>query len=243
MARRFIVRDDDITRLNDKNIKIKGTEVKHIQVLRHNINDEIIVNENIYKIIDMTRDTIDLEYIKEALVIGVPKTNITLYIAFLKSDKMDYLVQKAVEIGVKRIVPFFSKNVVVKLEEKSKVKRREKLQKIADEACKQCGRMDTVNIEEFLNFNELKDSLKEDKIFFAYEASKDSLRREINDMKQTNINNIGIIIGAEGGFLESEAEELNKLDNVCCVSLGERILRAETAAINLLSILIYEMEE
>ena len=243
MARRFIVRDDDITRLNNKNIKIKGTEVKHIQVLRHNINDEIIVNENIYKIIDMTRDTIDLEYIKEALVIGVPKTNITLYIAFLKSDKMDYLVQKAVEIGVKRIVPFFSKNVVVKLEEKSKVKRREKLQKIADEACKQCGRMDTVNIEEFLNFNELKDSLKEDKIFFAYEASKDSLRREINDMKQRNINNIGIIIGAEGGFLESEAEELNKLDNVCCVSLGERILRAETAAINLLSILIYEMEE
>ena len=243
MARRFIVRDDDITRLNDKNIKIKGTEVKHIQVLRHNINDEIIVNENIYKIIDMTRDTIDLEYIKEALVIGVPKTNITLYIAFLKSDKMDYLVQRAVEIGVKRIVPFFSKNVVVKLEEKSKVKRREKLQKIADEACKQCGRMDTVNIEEFLNFNELKDSLKEDKIFFAYEASKDSLRREINDMKQRNINNIGIIIGAEGGFLESEAEELNKLDNVCCVSLGERILRAETAAINLLSILIYEMEE
>lgn len=243
MARRFIVRDDDITRLNDKNIKIKGTEVKHIQVLRHNINDEIIVNENIYKIIDMTRDTIDLEYIKEALVIGVPKTNVTLYIAFLKSDKMDYLVQKAVEIGVKRIVPFFSKNVVVKLDEKSKVKRREKLQKIADEACKQCGRMDTVNIEEFLNFNELKDSLKEDKIFFAYEASKDSLRREINDMKQRNINNIGIIIGAEGGFLESEAEELNKLDNVCCVSLGERILRAETAAINLLSILIYEMEE
>ena len=243
MARRFIVRDDDITRLNDKNIKIKGTEVKHIQVLRHNINDEIIVNQNIYKIIDMTRDTIDLEYIKEALVIGVPKTNITLYIAFLKSDKMDYLVQKAVEIGVKRIVPFFSKNVVVKLDEKSKVKRREKLQKIADEACKQCGRMDTVNIEEFLNFNELKDSLKEDKIFFAYEASKDSLRREINDMKQRNINNIGIIIGAEGGFLESEAEELNKLDNVCCVSLGERILRAETAAINLLSILIYEMEE
>lgn len=243
MARRFIVRDDDITKLNDKNIKIKGTEVKHIQVLRHNINDEIIVNENIYKIIDMTRDTIDLEYIKEALVIGVPKTNITLYIAFLKSDKMDYLVQKAVEIGVKRIVPFFSKNVVVKLDEKSKVKRREKLQKIADEACKQCGRMDTVNIEEFLNFNELKDSLKEDKIFFAYEASKDSLRREINDMKQRNINNIGIIIGAEGGFLESEAEELNKLDNVCCVSLGERILRAETAAINLLSILIYEMEE
>lgn len=243
MARRFIVRDDDITRLNHKNIKIKGTEVKHIQVLRHNINDEIIVNENIYKIIDMTRDTIDLEYIKEALVIGVPKTNITLYIAFLKSDKMDYLVQKAVEIGVKRIIPFFSKNVVVKLDEKSKVKRREKLQKIADEACKQCGRMDTVNIEEFLNFNELKDSLKEDKIFFAYEASKDSLRREINDMKQRNINNIGIIIGAEGGFLESEAEELNKLDNVCCVSLGERILRAETAAINLLSILIYEMEE
>ena len=83
--------------------------------------------------------------------------------------------------------------------------------------------------------NELATEYYQDQLYKSKEAQE--------YLKQRNINNIGIIIGAEGGFLESEAEELNKLDNVCCVSLGERILRAETAAINLLSILIYEMEE
>ena len=243
MARRFIVKNEDINVLENNNINIRGPEVKHIQVLRHNVEDSIIVNENIYKIVSIGKDNIDLEYIKKAPQIGIPTSNITLYIGFLKSEKMDFLVQKSVEIGVKRIVPFFSKNVVVKLDEKAREKRREKLQKIADEACKQCGRMDTVKVEEFLDFKKLKSALNEEKVFFAYEASKDSLRNEIINLKERKLNRIGIVIGAEGGFDAKEAEELNKLENVCCVSLGDRILRAETAALNLLSILIYEMEE
>lgn len=243
MARRFIVKNEDINVLENNNINIRGPEVKHIQVLRHNVKDSIIVNENIYKIVSIGKDNIDLEYIKKAPQIGIPTSNITLYIGFLKSEKMDFLVQKSVEIGVKKIVPFFSKNVVVKLDEKARDKRREKLQKIADEACKQCGRMDTVKVEEFLDFKKLKSALNEEKVFFAYEASKDSLRNEIINLKERKLNRIGIVIGAEGGFATKEAEELNKLENVCCVSLGDRILRAETAALNLLSILIYEMEE
>lgn len=243
MARRFIVKDEYVSILDERNIKINGPEVKHIQVLRHNVGENIIVNENVYKISSIGKDNIYLEYIEKAPLTGIPTSNITLYVAFLKSEKMDYLVQKAVEIGVKRIVPFFSKNVVVKLDEKARQKRKEKLQKVADEACKQCGRMDLVVVGDFLNFKELKESLKEEKVFFAYETSKDSLRKEITDLKERKINNVGIIIGAEGGFTIQEAEELNSFKNVCCVSLGDRILRAETAAINLLSIIIYEMEE
>ena len=243
MARRFIVKDEDVSILDEKNIKINGPEVKHIQVLRHNVGENIIVNENVYKILSIGKDNIDLEYIEKAPLTGIPTSDITLYVAFLKSEKMDYLVQKAVEIGVKRIVPFFSKNVVVKSDEKARQKRKEKLQKVADEACKQCGRMDLVVVDDFLNFKELKESLKEGKVFFAYEASKDYLKKEIIDLKERKINNVGIIIGAEGGFTIQEAEELNSFKNVCCVSLGDRILRAETAAIKLLSIIIYEMEE
>lgn len=244
MARRFIVDKDNIQKQEDNIYIITGSEVKHIQVLRHDVGEKITVNDAIYKITEMRRDSIILEFVKEAPVVGVPKTNITLYMAFLKSDKMDFVVQKAVEIGVKSIVPFFSSNVIVKLDEKDRLKRKEKLQKIADEACKQCGRTDTIEVLKPINFSELKsDLIKQEKVFFAYEASNDSLRNEIKDSKDRNLRDIGIIIGAEGGFTAKEAEELENIDNVLCVSLGTRILRAETAALNLLSIIIYEMEE
>ena len=243
MARRFIVDKENINELQDKYV-ITGPEVKHIQVLRLNIGDEVVVNSGIYKICQMTRDEVILEYIKEAPIVGVPNMQVTLYIAFLKSEKMDFVIQKAVEIGVKKIVPFFSSNVIVKLDSKDRKKRREKLQKIADEACKQCGRMDTVEVAEFLEFSQLKkDVLENEKVFFAYEVSKDSLRREITQAKEAKLKKIGIVIGAEGGFTPNEAQELTSIENVSCVSLGTRILRAETAALNLLSIVIYEMEE
>lgn len=244
MARRFIVDDKNIKKIEENKFCITGEEVRHIQVLRHDVGEKITVNDSIYKIEKMMKDKIILEYIEKAPIVGVPDTSITLYIAVLKSDKMDYVIQKAVEIGVKKIVPFFSNNVIVKLDGKDRIKRREKLQKIADEACKQCGRMDRVSVEDFADFSDLKEIIKDnDKVFFAYEASKDSLRNEINIAKENKYKDLGIIIGAEGGFTPKEAEELKSIDNVSCVSLGTRILRAETAAVNLLSILIYEMEE
>lgn len=243
MARRFIVKNENIEESNG-NIVISGEEVKHIQVLRFNVGDIVHVNDSMYKIVSMTRDTIELEFVEKAEVLGVPKTNITLYMAFLKSDKMDFVVQKAVELGVSKIVPFFSSNVIVKLDAKDRAKRKDKLQKVADEACKQCGRTDTVEVAEFMDFGIIKkDFVLQDKVFFAYEASKDSLRNEINEAKSKKIENIGIVIGAEGGFTPKEAEELKEINNVAVVSLGERILRAETAALNLISIIVYEMEE
>ncbi|MBR2784422.1 MAG: 16S rRNA (uracil(1498)-N(3))-methyltransferase [Clostridia bacterium] len=244
MARRFIVSSNNIKELENEKICIYGEEVKHIQVLRFNVGDYIHVNDSIYKIDSMSRDTIELEFVEKAKVIGVPNTNITLYMAFLKSDKMDFVVQKAVELGVSKIVPFFSSNVIVKLDEKDRLKRQTKLQKIADEACKQCGRTDTVEVATFVNFKDLeKEFILEDKVFFAYEASKESLRVEINEAKEKDLKKIGVVIGAEGGFTPKEADELKEIENVAVVGLGERILRAETAALNLISIIIYEMEE
>lgn len=244
MARRFIVKEENIENNKDNQIIISGEEVKHIQVLRKNVGDEIIINSGIYKIIQMKRESILLEYIEDAPEVGIPISNITLYIALLKTDKLDFVVQKAVEIGVKKIVPFSSANVVVKLDDKAKSKRVEKLQKVADEACKQCGRTDTVVVEEIITFKEMKKKLENEKaVLFAYEASKDSLRKELNLIKEKNVEDISLIIGAEGGFTQTEAEELKQNPAVKCVSLGTRILRAETAALNLLSIVIYEMEE
>ena len=245
MARRFIVDEKDIEEIDETKITIFGNEVKHIQVLRHNINDEIIINEFICKILEMKKDSITLEKIAISPKIGEPNINLTLYIAMLKGEKMDLVIQKAVELGVKNITPFISKNVVVKLDDRAKVKRKEKYQKIANEACKQCGRSDLVNINDILEFNEILSSIsKENIVIFAYEKEDNKSLKDILSTCDTfNVKNISVIVGAEGGFTEGEADSLKYTENVECVSLGSRILRAETAAINLVSIVMYELDK
>lgn len=245
MARRFILNDKDITQLKDNQILIKGSEVKHIQVLRHNVNDEIIINEYICKIIKMDKDSIALEKIAISPKIGEPTINLNLYMAMLKGDKMDLVVQKAVELGVKYITPFISKNVVVKLDEKAKQKKQEKFQKIADEACKQCGRSDKVIVNGIIEFKEIYEKISNDSIaFFAYEKEENNTLKDILSTCDTfNVKDLSIIVGAEGGFTEGEADALKYTENVECISLGSRILRAETAAINLISIIMYELDK
>ena len=245
MARRFIVDEKDIKEIDETKITIFGNEVKHIQVLRHNINDEIIINEFICKILEMKKDSITLEKIAISPKIGEPNINLTLYIAMLKGEKMDLVIQKAVELGVKNITPFISKNVVVKLDDRAKIKRKEKYQKIANEACKQCGRSDLVNINDILEFNEILSNIsKENIVIFAYEKEDNKSLKDILSTCDTfNVKNISVIVGAEGGFTEGEADSLKYTENVECVSLGSRILRAETAAINLVSIVMYELDK
>ncbi len=245
MARRFIVDEKDITDLKDNNIVIHGSEVKHIQVLRHNIGDEIIINEFICKILKIEREHIVLEKIAISPRIGEPNINLNLYMAMLKGNKMDFVVQKAVELGVKQITPFMSKNVVVKLDDKLKSKKQEKFQKIADEACKQCGRSDKVIVNNILEFNELFQSISSKSItIFAYEKEDNKTLKDILSTCDTfNVKDIAIIVGAEGGFTEGEADALKFTENVECISLGTRILRAETAAISLISIIMYELDK
>lgn len=243
MARRFIVDDKDITKIGENKIQIVGKEVKHIQVLRHNIGDVIILNEYDCKIIDMKSHSIDLEILQNTKPVGIPNIDTTLYVGMLKNDKMDFVVQKAVELGVKNIVPFFSKNVVVKLDEKARIKRMEKLQIIANEACKQCGRTDSVTISSFENFKNIIDIQKKfDVSIIAYENDKTSLRDTISNIKKENVKSVSIIIGAEGGFDKDEVDKLLENNKTVCVSLGSRILRAETAVLNLLSIVMYELD-
>ena len=244
MARRFIVNKEDIVVQSKSNIKIYGDEVKHIHVLRYNVDDEIVINKYICKILKMGRDYIELEILKNAPITGEPNVNLTLYIALLKSDKLDYTVQKAVELGVKTIIPFISNNVIVKLDEKASIKRKEKLQKIAIEACKQCGRTDEVEIKDIISFKQLLNSIKNNDInFFAYENESKKIHDILDSIDKANKVNLSCIIGPEGGFTSDEASILGDSENVKMLSLGKRILRAETAAINMVSIIMYEFDK
>ena len=248
MARRFIVDNSDIKYFSkDENImEIKGKEVKHIQVLRYDVSDIIIVNEYVCKIVKMHSNYIELQIISNAKKQGEPFINLSLFVALLKGDKMDLVIQKAVELGVKTIVPFISKNTIVRLDEKSKVKKKNKYQIIANEACKQCGRTDLVRVEDIITSNnELLDRLSEyDVNIFAYENEnkKSSLHETMEYVNKRKYRNISMIIGPEGGFLLDEAKDIKSLENTKCISLGTRILRAETAAINLISIIMYELD-
>ena len=109
MAKRFIVNDEDIEVLDDDKFEITGKEVKHIQVLRYNIGDEIKINGYICLIEQMTKNSIVLQKVGNVEKQGEPNLNLNLYIALLKNEKLDYAVQKSVELGVKNIIPFVSK--------------------------------------------------------------------------------------------------------------------------------------
>lgn len=237
----------------DKLYKLTGVELKHIHVLRYKVKDIVVINNMECEIIYFNKDYAIVNKLNKLKEKGIPNINLTLYQAFLKSEKMDYLIQKSVELGIKNISPFFSKNTVVKLDNKDKIKRKEKFEKICTEATKQCNRTDIVSVNEFINFNEMLKKITEHEFcIFAYENEKENIKKVLERIKE-NINkdenkkiykykDIAIVVGPEGGFDIKEVEELKKIQNVYTVGLGERILRAETASINLISILMYEFD-
>jgi len=172
MARRFFVNDNEIN-ISGKNISVTGQEVHHINVLRHKIDDTILINEYKVRIEELSQEKLvgKIECVEEK---NTSNVSIKLYQAYLKSDKMEFIVQKAIEIGATNIVPFLSKNCVVKLDEKDKQKKLDRLNKISLEASKQCGRSDIVKIDRVFNISDNK-FLEELNIntynIFAYENS------------------------------------------------------------------------
>jgi 16S rRNA (uracil1498-N3)-methyltransferase len=238
VARRFFIEKD--IKVGEK-IEIAGEEAKHIMVLRHNIGEKILINDKICEIKNISKQGIEVEAIEEEKKIGIPSVNITLFQALLKSDKLEFVIQKAVELGVCKIKPFISKNVIVKLNDSDKIKKIDRWNKISKEASKQCGRSDIVLVENIISFNAMLEELQGyDLVLIAYENEVQSLKEVIQ--KNINAKNIAIIIGAEGGFEKDEVLEILKQENAKSVSLGSRILRAETASLNLISILMYEFD-
>lgn len=238
MSKRFVVKEENIY-LEENDIIIMGEEVHHINVLRYNVGDTVYINEYEVEITKLLKDRLEGAVIGTMPLIGVPKVEITLIQSYLKSDKMDYVVQKAVELGAKNIIPVITKNTIVKFENKDKVKKQERLNKIAKEAVEQCGRGDLVEVADIVNIKEIYFN-SYDKVFVCHEKSSVKLKDEISKIK--DIKKIAVIIGPEGGLDDTEVNELLKLENVVDISLGERILRAETASFNILSILNYELE-
>lgn len=167
-------------------------------------------------------------------------SEVTLFFALAKSDKIDFVIQKATELGAKKVVLFQGKRSIVKFTEEDFKRKLVRYQSIAKEASEQCHREQIPSIEFAKTINDITPHLCELNIF-AYElnAGKTGQLTNILDRKYQSIS---VIIGPEGGFSSEEANELNNM-GFTNISLGKRILRCETAAVYALSVISCMLEK
>ncbi len=170
-----------------------------------------------------------------------PPVKITLFMAYPKGDKLEFVVQKATELGAAAIVPFESSRCIKKQKADRADKQTERLTRIAKEAAKQCGRGALPEVRHAVSFGEMMTLAAEaDLCLFCYEGEGAlSLKRALSS--SGDVKSISVIVGCEGGFSEEEAE-LCKKAGFYTVNLGPRILRCETAPCYVLSALSFFFE-
>lgn len=189
------------------------------------------------KVASCTSDTVELTLIRY-LENADTEAPIEVVVAqcLPKGDKMEYIVQKAVELGAASIIPIISRHCVVKYDDKKKIQRQQKWQKIADEAVKQCGRTLKPTVETIISLEQLINDYNDYERFICYEAEKQSFKQML---QASNSKKYLILIGPEGGF-SSEEVTICQQAGFKSISLGKRILRAETASLAALTIVMYE---
>lgn len=216
-------------------------DIKHFKdVLRITDDEEVEVyidgSGYIAVINSYTKDELSLKILSEIKEKYESDLKITLYQSLVKSDKMDFIIQKAIEMGAYGIVPIETKRSIVKKKD-IKDKKRDRYKNIAKAAAMQSKREFIPAVSDAMKLDEAKGLLDSfDLVLVAYE---DELDNSIKDFNIKDKKNIAIIIGPEGGFDISEIDELKKC-GYKSISLGKRILRAETAPIALLTMLYYE---
>lgn len=246
---KFFVTSEDI---HQEEIKITGKDVNHIKnVLRKKIGEELTIcnqdlsTDYLCKIIGMQEDSIQCHIIKQLETNSEANIKVSIFQGLPKADKMEWVIQKAVELGVYDITPIEMKRCVVKLTDKDKIKKLQRWQKIAEVAAKQSGRNRIPSINKIESIKNICNLCSDyDIVIVAYENEKENkLKYELQKLKHlpTEDFKIAVLIGPEGGIDASEIQCL-KEKGAKIVTLGNRILRTETVALNVLSIIMYELE-
>ncbi len=227
--------------IDENNITITGDDARHIgRSLRMKIGDSVTLccNNIDYNcnIISISDEEVRLALNEAVPCASEPNINVTLYQAVPKLDKLEFIIQKSVELGVSRIVPFISRRCVSRPDEKDFSKKLIRLNKISEQASKQSGRGIIPQVMPIINYKKaLEDMALQDKIIFLYENGG----KNFSEINLEGLKNIGIVIGSEGGFDSDEVESALENTPAETVWLGKRILRCETAPITALSILMF----
>ena len=221
----------------DNNFILDKSDLRHIKtVMRMKNNDLVeVVYQNKLFIASINNDNIKLE--KETNdIINYKKIN--LIIPLLKEQKMDLIIQKAVELGVFEITLYKAERSIIKLDEKKLQTKLSRWSKIAKEAAEQSKRLDIPSIKGLFNINDLK--YNELSLICSTNEKQKNIKKVLQSNK--NYDKINILVGPEGGLSINEEELLikNKFEKI---TLGDRILRVETVPIFLLSVINYESME
>lgn len=243
---RFYVSADQLA---EKEVFISGGDVNHIKnVLRLEVGEWIVAcdgngTDYVSRIQSICSDEV-VASIEKVQPTGTElPVRITLFQGMPKKDKLELIIQKAVELGACEIVPVMTKRTVVKLSEEKKInKRLERWQSIAYAAAKQCDRGIIPTVHKPVSYEEalaMADQLDYNVIPYELQTGMEEARKIVDQAcKQRSL---GIFIGPEGGF-EPEEVERAMTSNIHPMTLGKRILRTETAGMALLSILMFQMQ-
>ena len=228
-----------VDKISDDSV-LTGDDHAHVSVvLRARVGDMLVLCDGdgydyTYEITRIDSKSTKLRLIKKQEVDTEPKARVDLFVALLKADKLEWVCQKCTELGIITIRPFISEHVQVK-KESVKVER---LNKICKEAAQQCGRGRVPKLSEPIKFDQMLDLLSDyDNVLFLYEKGGDELNK--SDLKGESV---AIIVGSEGGFSEREANEIMG-KGVSPITLGKRILRAETACVAATALAMFNMGE
>ena len=226
--------------LDEDDLKITGDDARHIgRSLRMRIGEAVTlcccgIDYNCI-ISSISDESVRLELVEALPCASEPNVRITLFQAVPKADKLEFIVQKAVELGVSRIVPFVSRRCVSKPSEADFSKKLTRLQKISREASKQSGRGIIPQIMPVMTLKQAASEMKKlDLCMILYEEGG----RKFSEVDFLGKQNIGVVIGSEGGF-DKEEVDLAQESGALPVWLGKRILRCETAPVTALSIIMF----
>ena len=242
---RFFVETDQIS---DKDIVITGTDVNHIRnVLRMTPGEEVTVSDGqgmdyFCRIAELTKEEVRLDIVDSWHSFVELPTKIYLFQGLPKNDKMELIIQKAVELGAFSIIPVETKRCVVKLDVKKAAKKVVRWQQIAESAAKQSKRMLIPEIHEVMTYKQALEFAKQlDVKLIPYELAKGmkETREILSEIKPEQ--SVGIFIGPEGGFEEEEVAKALEA-GAHAITLGRRILRTETAGLAILSVLMFQLE-
>ncbi len=228
--------------IDENNIVLTGDDANHIgRSLRMRVGEEVTVCcdgvDYCCTIGRITADTVYLDLVEKHRCAAEPSVEVTLFQAVPKLDKLEYIIQKSVELGVSRIVPVLTRRCVSRPDEKDFEKKKlPRLNKIAEQAAKQSGRGVIPEVTPIVSLSRAVEMMKElDRTVLLYEEEGGV---SFGKVDFDGVKTVGLVVGSEGGFDKAEADAAVEAGAVQ-VWLGKRILRCETAPITALSILMF----
>lgn len=220
---------------------ITGPDARHIgRVLRMAVGENIVLCDlkgldYHCQIESIQKDAVSCRILSTCPSVGEPDCQVTLYQAFPKGDKMDFIIQKAVELGVSRVVPVLTRRCVARPDPKAMTGKLARFSRIALEAAKQSGRGRIPQVGELVDFDSAVKMAASDPLsLFFYEGGG----RPLSQLLSPQVKSLSLFVGSEGGF-DPEEVELAAKAGLIPVTLGPRILRCETAPVCALSVIMY----